>query len=166
MEFIKNRFNRTTQAQPIGQKTAPEWPKIAPTWHQNGSKNLEPCPATKINNSKNLFACVTPSAQPIGQKIAPKWPKITPKTSQIEPRWDQDAPKWSQNGAKMGSTWRKNRRETPAQQKKGRTPTESLHFRRKNGHHGPNLVPKMEPRWSKNRSKNQACFKMLFGIDL
>ena len=158
MEFIKNRFNRTTQAQPIGQKTAPEWPKIAPTWHQNGSKNLEPCPATKINNSKNLFACVTPSAQSIGQKIAPKWPKITPKTSQIEPRWDQDAPKWSQNGAKMGSTWRKNRRKTSAQQKRGGTPQSRSILVEKMANMAPTWGSQMEPRLLKNRSKNQALF--------
>ena len=31
-------------------------------------------------------------------------------------------------------------------------------FGRKSGQHGPNLVPKMEPRWPKNRSKNLSFF--------
>ena len=94
--------------------------------------------------------------------MAPKWSQddqqIDPKTSKFKPKCRRRARKWGPNGVKKGSTRRKNQRKTPTHQKRGMDFTALPLLSRKSGQHGPNLGPKMEPRWPKNRCKNASFF--------
>ena len=70
------------------------------------------------------------------------------------PRGAKMEPKWRQDGVKTAKKSEKNTNATKKRVAFYRVPPRS----RKSGQHGPNLGPKMEPRWPKNRCKNASFF--------
>ena len=128
--------------------------KMVPTWSQKLPK-MEAVrwgtPPLGVKMAKKTKNNIDPTKnRGLSISVAPCWPKKWPTWSQLGP------PKNSQNRTKMGSIRRTNLRHMPTQQKKGLSPTDPPHFGRKSGQHGPNLVPKMEPRWPKHRFKHRS----------
>ena len=75
----------------------------------------------------------------------------------------KNLPKWTPNGVpdgpvggQDGSKIEKNRLKKATQHKTGRNLTASPPLSRKSGQHGPNLGPKLELKWTKNRCKNRS----------
>ena len=75
-----------------------------------------------------------PSKSKPGGRLGASWAAVGPKTS---PRGLLDA-SWAALGRLLGPSW--------------------VICRRNLRQHGPNLAPKMEPRWPKNRCKNRSFF--------
>ena len=104
-------------------------------------------------------------------------PQVAQNSANLAQKWSQNRGTPSPPGAKNGVPHRPTapKMEYPIgprrkiskrkfqRNKKGADFQKNAPFGRKRGQHCPNLVPKMEPRWSKNRSQNRSFFWYILG---
>ena len=104
---------------------------------------------------------VTPPAHPV-QALAQKGPNIAPtwdqKTGKMGYPIGPGRPKMGYPIGPWGPHFRKNRLKKATQQKRRMDPTALPPRSRKSRQHSPNLGPKLELKWTKNRCKNASFF--------
>ena len=120
---------------------------------------LEILCASRNPTSPSRTSSCTKVAQD-GAKLAPNWVQKSTKNGVPHRTW---GPKMGYPIGPWDQKFEKNRVKKATQQKRGRSSTESLHFDRKSGQHGPNLAPKLELKWTKNRCKNRSKIWCILG---